>query len=105
MLAIPFVAGFDERFDWSPEVASAVHVAGLAGVAVGQALFSWAMATNRYFSTAVRIQEERSHTVVTGGPYRYVRHPGYTGYMLTFFAMPLVCTAKHSFETSSKPTY
>jgi protein-S-isoprenylcysteine O-methyltransferase Ste14 len=30
-----------------------------------------------FFSTAVRIQTERGHRVITTGPYRFVRHPGY----------------------------
>jgi len=30
------------------------------------------------------------HTVVRGGPYRYVRHPGYVGFLLYFFAIPLL---------------
>jgi protein-S-isoprenylcysteine O-methyltransferase Ste14 len=39
----------------------------------------WAMAANPFFSEGVRIQRERGHTVARGGPYRYVRHPGYIG--------------------------
>jgi protein-S-isoprenylcysteine O-methyltransferase Ste14 len=40
------------------------------------------MASNRFFSTAVRIQDDRGQTVAQGGPYRYVRHPGYVGFIL-----------------------
>jgi protein-S-isoprenylcysteine O-methyltransferase Ste14 len=39
----------------------------------------WAMWTNRFFSSHVRIQTDRGHYVVTDGPYRFVRHPGYAG--------------------------
>jgi protein-S-isoprenylcysteine O-methyltransferase Ste14 len=34
------------------------------------------MNAHAYFSTAVRIQSERGHTVCRSGPYRFVRHPG-----------------------------
>ena len=37
------------------------------------------MYSNKYFSATVRIQKDRDHQVMTGGPYRYVRHPGYIG--------------------------
>jgi protein-S-isoprenylcysteine O-methyltransferase Ste14 len=46
---------------------------------LGYFLVIWAMYTNRFFSSIVRIQTERNHIAVTGGPYRYVRHPGYIG--------------------------
>ncbi len=88
-LGVPIVAGLDERFVWSPELAPAVHLVGLTFFALGQGLFSWAMASNKYFSTAVSIQMDRGHTVATGGPYRFVRHPGYAGFALSFFGMSL----------------
>jgi len=37
---------------------------------------------NPYLSSVVRIQEDRGHTVVSTGPYRYVRHPLYTSALL-----------------------
>ena len=40
------------------------------------------MVENRFFSTMVRIQTDRGHTVCDSGPYRIVRHPGYAGNML-----------------------
>jgi protein-S-isoprenylcysteine O-methyltransferase Ste14 len=47
---------------------------------LGDLFFLWAMAVNKYFSKLVRIQTERGHKVVTSGPYRIVRHPGYLGW-------------------------
>jgi protein-S-isoprenylcysteine O-methyltransferase Ste14 len=40
------------------------------------------MYVNRFFSSIPRIQSERGHTVISTGPYRYVRHPGYTAALL-----------------------
>lgn len=88
-LGIPIVAGLDERFSWSPELTPLIHIIGLVLLALGQGLFSWAMASNKYFSTVVRIQIDRGHTVATGGPYRYLRHPGYVGMTASYFATAL----------------
>ena len=88
-LGAPVVAGLDERFGWSPQFSLAIHLIGLALMVLGQGLFTWSMVSNRFFSTSVRIQMERDHTVATGGPYRYVRHPGYVGYTVSAFATAL----------------
>lgn len=89
-LLIPLVAGLDARLLWSREVAVGWHIAGAVLFTLGLALFSWAMITNAYFSTAVRIQTERGHTVCTSGPYRVVRHPGYAGTLLQSVGAPLL---------------
>jgi len=88
-LGVPIVAGLDERLGWSPQLTLAVHLIGLVFIALGQGLFTWGMVSNKFFSTVVRIQEERDHTVASGGPYRYVRHPGYVGYIVALFATAL----------------
>ena len=88
-LAVPIVAGLDERFAWSPQLAPAIHLTGLALFALGQGLFSWAMASNKYFSTAVRLQTDRGQTVATRGPYRYIRHPGYVGFAVSYLGTSL----------------
>ncbi len=88
-LGVPIVAGLDERLGWSPELGLALHIVGLIFIALGQGLFTWAMTANKFFSTMVRIQEERGHAVASSGPYRYVRHPGYVGYITAAFATAL----------------
>ncbi len=47
------------------------------------------MVRNKYFSTFLRIQKDRDHKVVTGGPYQWVRHPGYAGVILASIALPI----------------
>jgi protein-S-isoprenylcysteine O-methyltransferase Ste14 len=84
------VAGLDHRWRWSPEVSLYVEVVGAVLFGLAMSLVCWAMASNRFFAPVVRIQEDRGHTVVTAGPYRIVRHPGYVGIMLSGIAVPMM---------------
>ena len=88
-LGTPIVSGLDERFGWSPPLVVAIQVVALILFALAQGLFTWGMVSNKFFSTMVRIQDERDHAVASEGPYRYVRHPGYVGYITASFATAL----------------
>src|SRR5574341_719952 len=96
-MAIGIVAGLDTRFDWSPHLGAGFPVAGLVLMVSGFVIFLWAMASNRFFSSFMRIQTDRGHIVETGGPYRYVRHPGYVGALLTYTASPLALASLWTF--------
>lgn len=77
------IAGLDRgRFHWSDDVSPALQSAGLVLFALALLLFVRAMRVNRFFSSVPRIQRERGHRVVDGGPYRWVRHPGYVAAIL-----------------------
>lgn len=84
------VCGLDYRWNGPGRIALAVQIAAAVLMAAGYALGLWALLTNRFFSTVVRIQRERGHTVVSSGPYRLVRHPGYAGGLLYYVATPLM---------------
>jgi protein-S-isoprenylcysteine O-methyltransferase Ste14 len=70
------------RSGWSGKVGLPVHVAGVVSYCTGLALAVWAMAVNRFFAPVVRLQSERGHHVISGGPYAFIRHPGYLGFLL-----------------------
>jgi protein-S-isoprenylcysteine O-methyltransferase Ste14 len=77
------LAGVDVgRLHWSATVPLALQILGLIGFAAGMGITTWAMLVNRFFSRAVRLQPDRGQQVVTSGPYRLVRHPGYSGGLL-----------------------
>lgn len=96
-LCTPVVAGLDAvRFRWSTLPWSLFDV-GLVVLVLASAFGSWAMVENRYFEQFVRIQEERGHRVVTTGPYRFVRHPGYLGAILGALATPLMLGSAWTF--------
>jgi len=79
------VAGLDVgRFHWTDNVPLAVQVIGLLAMAAAVAVVMWAMAVNRFFSSVIRIQTDRGHHLITGGPYRYIRHPAYAAVPFLF---------------------
>jgi protein-S-isoprenylcysteine O-methyltransferase Ste14 len=80
--AVYVVAGLDHRFGWTAGLPLAAQLAALVLCSVGYALLAWATSSNPFFSLIVRIQTDRGHTVATGGPYRFVRHPAYAGGIL-----------------------
>lgn len=88
-LAIFVISALDFRYRWSSEMPFWVHLVGLLFYFSGNALITWAMVSNVYFSTAVRIQCDREHQVATGGPYALVRHPGYLGMIVYYLATPI----------------
>jgi len=96
-LSVLIVAGLDVRARGTAQIPLGIQIAALALAALGYALTLWAMGSNKFFSGVVRIQKERGHTVATGGPYRFVRHPGYVGAIMFNLATPLVLGSPWSF--------
>lgn len=84
------VAGLDERFGGSTAFPVLVQVAAAVAFLAGSLFIAWAMASNKFFSGLVRIQDDRGHKVASTGPYRFMRHPGYVGMFVVFMAAPLI---------------
>jgi protein-S-isoprenylcysteine O-methyltransferase Ste14 len=83
------VAGLDHRFGWSHIFPTWLTIPGLILIAMGYAFAGWALVENRFFSSMVRIQTDRGHVVCDSGPYRFVRHPGYAGNILSLAGIVL----------------
>jgi len=71
------------RFHWS-QMPTWLHVVGAIVASCSFYLSYLTYRENPYLSSVVRVQEDRGQTVVSTGPYRYVRHPLYTGALLFF---------------------
>ena len=83
------LSGLNYRFSWSIDLHISIHIISLILFFMGAMLFTWSMVSNRFFSTMVRIQTEREHKVAMEGPYKYVRHPGYVGFILMSLGTPI----------------
>lgn len=94
---IPLVAGLEALFGWSIIFSFPVKILALFFILAGYALGSYALIANRYFSGMVRIQTDRDHQVVSTGPYRWLRHPGYAGALLTYLATPFLLDSLWAF--------
>lgn len=88
--ALLIVAGLDARYGWTESLPLALHVLGILAFVVGFALFVWAMTANAHFATVARLRPEGEHAVCSSGPYRFVRHPGYSGATLQSLGTPLL---------------
>ena len=64
------------RFRWS-QMPGWLQVVGAVLLLCSFYLFFLTFRENPYLSPAVRVQTERGQTVISTGPYRYVRHPMY----------------------------
>jgi protein-S-isoprenylcysteine O-methyltransferase Ste14 len=98
LMALP---GLDAvRFGWS-RVPLPLKIVGFCGYVPAIGLALWAMRENAFLSDVVRIQTDRGHTVCTTGPYRYVRHPMYTGVIFVFLCFPLSLGSWYSYVPAS----
>ena len=84
------IAGMDKLHGWTQPFAFNIKIASLFVAVLGYVLGSWALIENKFFSGVVRIQTDRGHRVVTTGPYRFIRHPGYAGAFWTYLATPIL---------------
>ena len=90
-LSMYVTAGLDSgRFHWSPEFHWGLFLSGAILVAGGQLLYLVAQHQNKFFSSTVRIQADRGHTVCETGAYRVVRHPAYLGSVIQSVGFPLL---------------
>jgi protein-S-isoprenylcysteine O-methyltransferase Ste14 len=77
------------RLRWS-QLPPSLQMVGVLVLAGAFTMMYLAFRANAYVTPTVRIQQERGQTVVSSGPYRYVRHPMYTGFHLFFLGLPLL---------------
>jgi protein-S-isoprenylcysteine O-methyltransferase len=86
---------YPQSLAWSPTAVLALVVALL-----GLALRTWATVTlGHYFTWHVSVEDRQQ--VVTRGPYRVIRHPGYAGALLTYLTVPAFLEARVAFAVAA----
>ena len=97
-IVIIVIAGLDSgRFYWSIHLHWSIIVIGSVLSVSGQIIFIIARSQNKFFSTVVRIQNEKGHSVCKTGLYKIIRHPGYLGMTISLIAIPLITASLWSF--------
>jgi protein-S-isoprenylcysteine O-methyltransferase Ste14 len=86
--ALAVFVGIGLRFYGLGVAAGTLQYVGLVLALAGFILREWAVIRlGRYFSRTVEI--EAGHRLVTDGPYRWFRHPAYTGMLLIYTGLVL----------------
>jgi len=80
------------RFHWSP-VPAWLQIVGAFILLGSFGLFFLTFRENSYLSPVVRLQTERGQTVISSGPYRFIRHPMYAAMGLVVISVPLLLGA------------
>lgn len=92
----PIVAGLETRF-FGVYNNSYFIVTGFILLVLSTIFILWPMFVNTHFETTVRIQKDRKHKVISSGPYKIVRHPGYVGVILGLFSLSFALGTLWSF--------
>jgi protein-S-isoprenylcysteine O-methyltransferase Ste14 len=78
------------RFRWSGEVPGPLIAASYVIYLFGNSLAGWAISSNPFFSAESRLQTDRAQSVTSSGPYRFIRHPGYSAAVLLWLTTGLM---------------
>ena len=86
LVALQFISLVLLAWPWSPVRFS---VLGTSIVVLGMGLGVWALAFNRIGNFNIRPEPKNDALLITGGPYRYIRHPMYVA--LLIFGAGIAC--------------
>lgn len=95
------IPGFDVvRYEWNEPFPFWFRITGMLIHLPCFVLLGWVMRENTYLSQVVKIDSERSHQVITSGPYALVRHPMYTTMIILLFAFPVALGSRSAIYLS-----
>jgi len=90
-LIAALIPGLDFRMRWSRSLLGSVpvwlNILADALVLAGLLAVVWVLSVNRFAARTIRV--ETGQAVISSGPYRWVRHPMYSGSVAIWLAMPI----------------
>ena len=87
---LPLAVGLESRFGSQPVFSLGLKLSAITLFLAGMIWASAALIENSFFSGTVRLQKERGQKVIASGPYAVMRHPGYSGALLTYLSTPIL---------------
>ena len=100
IVLIPTVVfpGFDRQLGFSSPLPEIIEIIGFIGMIISMVEMLYVNKVNRYASKGLVIHKD--HELITSGPYKYVRHPLYTGAIIFLVCIPLALGSLISFVIS-----
>ncbi len=89
LAAIAIAAADVGRLQLGPALSVELRWAAVLVLCLGWLLRIAAYAVNDFFANVIVLQPDRGHSVVDRGPYRWVRHPAYAGFLVMMPAMAI----------------
>jgi protein-S-isoprenylcysteine O-methyltransferase Ste14 len=86
---IYIIAGLGNRFHWKTLPMEYFFI-GIILYLISCVFIIWPILENKHFEATSRIQDNREQTVIKTGPYKIIRHPGYTGIVIWAIASSLI---------------
>ncbi len=77
------------RMGWS-HISLPLQVIGAALIVASYVGVAWVFRANSFAAPVIKIQADRKQTVISTGPYAFVRHPMYAFVIWQFVGMPLM---------------
>jgi len=95
---LPLAVGLESRFGSQPVFSLGLKLSAITLFLAGMIWASAALIENSFFSGTVRLQKERGQKVIASGPYAVMRHPGYSGALLTYLSTPILLESWWAFQ-------
>jgi protein-S-isoprenylcysteine O-methyltransferase Ste14 len=86
----PLIAGLEIRIFQIQYLNIYVVITGILLIMFSSYLENISMYYNSFFERNIRIQKDQNQMVISNGPYKIIRHPGYLSYILRFIAFPMI---------------